>query len=458
MRETVSSAAATDNTSDDLDDEVDCRDCHGARYVRRNVALDHPDFGRAVPCRCVARESADERRERLLRYSNLGSLTRLRFENLVAGGRSSAGQDQEVFDRCVVAAKAFAAEPAGWLVVTGASGSGKTHIAAAIGNRAVELGRPALFMVVPDLLDHLRAAYRPESALPYEALFSQVRDAPVLILDDLGLQNATAWAEEKLFQLINHRFNTRMPTVITTSLRLGELNERLRTRLTDPAVARIFHLEAMESPGQRELGSGSHALLRSMTFRSFSLHRPNVSEEGRATLEKAFNAALSFAEEPRGWLSLIGAHGTGKTHLAAAIANHCQAKGAVPLFFTAADLLDLLRSALADDAAVGYDQLAERIRTAQVVIIDDLVPAEGNAWGREKLYQLLNYRYNAMLPTVLTSGYPLDELDDRLASRMLDPKVGMLCALKVADYRGEIRRTAATEPPPARRRRTSGGT
>jgi DNA replication protein DnaC len=439
----ASAAGSTDSSwTDEFEEGADCPVCRGARFVRRSVPLGHPEFGQAVPCCCVDDEVDTDRHGRLLRYSNLGSLVRLTFDNLVPRGRSSVQQDQEIFERCVAASRAFAEEPHGWIVMAGASGSGKTHIAAAIANRSVALGRPALFTVVPDLLDHLRSAYRPDTELGYDALFAQVRDAPVLILDDLGTHNTTPWAEEKLFQLLNHRFNGRLPTVITTGARLHELNERIRTRLTDPAVVKLFFLEEMESPGHRELGSVRYPLLQAMTFRSFQVQPPNVSEDGRASLERAFQSALRFAESPQGWLTFLGGHGAGKTHLAAAIANQVQAKGGAPLFFAVADLLDLLRAGLADGAAVPYEALFERVRSVPVLVLDDLVAAEGNNWGREKLYQLLNYRYNALLPTVITSSLTLDEVDERVASRLLDPKVGEVIRLQATDYRGEIRRAA----------------
>ncbi len=98
------------------------------------------------------------------------------------------------------------------MLVHGPSGAGKTHVAAAIANRCIERGQPALFVVVPDLLDHLRASYSPNSELGYDALIEQVRNAPVLILDDLGTQSSTAWAQEKLFQVLNHRYNAQLPT------------------------------------------------------------------------------------------------------------------------------------------------------------------------------------------------------------------------------------------------------
>ncbi|MCH7580496.1 MAG: ATP-binding protein, partial [Chloroflexi bacterium] len=197
----------------ELDPDV-CQECGGAGFVRLDLPIKDPNFGKPVQCRCIESETQQERTARLQHYSNIGPLTRLTFDNLISRGRSSDPRDQAHFQRCVEDAQAFAKDPQGWLVLVGASGCGKTHIAAAITNRCLELGTPALFVVVPDLLDHLRAAYRPDAEVSYDQLFEQVRTAPVLVLDDLGTQSATPWAEEKLFQLINHRYNARLPTVV----------------------------------------------------------------------------------------------------------------------------------------------------------------------------------------------------------------------------------------------------
>ena len=58
----------------------------------------------------------------------------------------------------------------------------------------------ALFTFVPDLLDHLRATYSPNSPVQYDQLFEQVKSTPLLILDDLGAETSTPWAKEKLYQ------------------------------------------------------------------------------------------------------------------------------------------------------------------------------------------------------------------------------------------------------------------
>ena len=116
---------------------------------------------------------------------------------------------------------------------TGTYGCGKTHLAAAIANARVREGHPALFIVVPDFLDHLRAAFNPQSPVTYDKRFEEVRRAPFLVLDDLGTESATPWAQEKLFQLLNYRYVAKLPTVLTTARLLDELDPKLRTRLLD---------------------------------------------------------------------------------------------------------------------------------------------------------------------------------------------------------------------------------
>jgi DNA replication protein DnaC len=139
--------------------------------------------------------------------------------------------------------RSYAADPEGWLVFTGAYGVGKTHLAAAIANERDRLGHPALFVVVPDLLDYLRAAFNPKSNLSLDRRFEEVRRSPMLVLDDLGTESATPWAKEKLFQLINYRYVARLPTVITTVMAVRELDEKVAIRLMDASRCTIYEIK-----------------------------------------------------------------------------------------------------------------------------------------------------------------------------------------------------------------------
>jgi DNA replication protein DnaC len=92
---------------------------------------------------------------------------------------------------------------------------------------------------VPDLLDHLRATFNPNSAISLDRAFENVRTAPLLILDDLGTQSMTPWVREKLYQLFNYRYIAELPTVITTSDYIDQVDPRLLSRLQDTRLCTI---------------------------------------------------------------------------------------------------------------------------------------------------------------------------------------------------------------------------
>ncbi len=416
-REVGAASTSVEADGTESPEEGVCPVCRGAGFLRRELALDHPEFGQAIPCRCVEEESQEARLARLQRYSNLGPLTRLTFQNLIRRGRSADPRDQARFQRCVEDAEAFAEEPDGWLVLSGASGCGKTHIAAAIANRCIERGVPALFVVVPDLLDHLRSAYKPEADIGYDELFEQVRNAPVLVLDDLGTQSATPWAQEKLFQLINHRYNARLPMIVTTNVPLNKFDERLRTRLGDPSlsqphadlIAKVHLLEERKPLEYRELNMLELPMVREMTFDTFDLMDVR-SPRDRDQRENGYQQALRFAAEPEGWLVLLGDRSRDRTHVAAAIGNYRRSQGESPLLVQVAELLDFLRQAMHGEGGQDYYLIKQAVRNCPLLLLDDLEIGMGSDWVRSQLYQLLNPRYLGRLPTVITTPNTMNQL------------------------------------------------
>ena len=73
----------------------------------------------------------------------------------------------------------------------------------------------------------------------------------MLALDDLGAQSTTPWAQEKLFQIINHRYVANLPTVITISNASWEqLDDRLKSRLLDANVCTIVDIEVPSYRGE----------------------------------------------------------------------------------------------------------------------------------------------------------------------------------------------------------------
>jgi len=206
----------------------------------------HPDFARVVPCECNRKTSGDEYVERLRRESGILGLKLLRnmtFENFDPKRVNLPLDKQRNLSDAHKLARRFAEEPEGWLVLQGPNGCGKTHLAAAIGNYQLQKGNPVMFVFVPDFLDHLRSAFSPDSKVTYDELFERVKLSPLLILDDFGEQASTPWAQEKLYQLINYRYNDRLPMVVTTCLSLEEIETRIGSRLVDTRLSTPFNID-----------------------------------------------------------------------------------------------------------------------------------------------------------------------------------------------------------------------
>ncbi len=219
-----------------------CPICKGAGYLRADVPYGHPNFGKPIACECKEAERIEKRRLFLQEVSHLGELQDKSFENFNPNvpGNSVSKAYYTAFE--------YAKEPEGWLVMIGKVGCGKTHLAAAIANRQVARGSLVLFSTVSDLLDHLRATFMPSSTEVYDDLFQKMREAALLVLDDLGAQHSTPWANEKLFQLLNYRYNSRIPTIITTNdAGLQGVEDRIRSRMCDESlVTRITFDDAFD--------------------------------------------------------------------------------------------------------------------------------------------------------------------------------------------------------------------
>ena len=410
-------------------------------YLRADVPVGHPNFGRLEICVCRQRDVSQQVRERLYSLSRLDELKGLTFDAFQPRGQTGLGEKQAAsLESAFNQAQHYARSLNGWLLLQGGYGCGKTHLAAAIANFAVGMGVPTLFLTVPDLLDMLRFSYDSEDTT-FEERFNEIRNASLLVLDDFGTQNATAWAQEKLFQIINYRYINKLPLVVTTNLSLDEIDARIRSRVTDPQLVSIVRINApdyrhpMDDTGHPELSSLD--LMASKTFGSFEDRTSEgLPSDELKSLQKTLRAAHGYAEKPKGWLVLMGGYGSGKTHLAAAIANYRAGLGDPPLFVMVPDLLDHLRATFSPNSNTTFDRRFDEIRTAPLLVLDDLGTQSMTPWVREKLYQLFNYRYNAELPTVITTADSMNEMDARIRSRLLDGKLCTVYVLNVPSYHG----------------------
>ena len=123
-----------------------------------------------------------------------------------------------------------------FLTLLGQPGIGKTHLALALGWEWLERGKTVLYYHVAGLLNALRDGYRQTGEADYEHTMAFARNCSLLILDDLGAEKESDWANEQLDFLIDHRYENSKPLIVTTNLTLDDLPPRIADRLREGAL------------------------------------------------------------------------------------------------------------------------------------------------------------------------------------------------------------------------------
>lgn len=117
------------------------------------------------------------------------------------------------------------------LYIYGSPGTGKTFLASIMANELLKQGKTVRFADTPSLLDEIRSTftnkYDKTDEKQLETLMRYFGSADVLILDDLGTETPTQWAIERLFLIINERYNAGKMLIVTSNYDLQEAAERL---------------------------------------------------------------------------------------------------------------------------------------------------------------------------------------------------------------------------------------
>jgi DNA replication protein DnaC len=423
--------------------ENPCPICNGLGVIKYAVQPGDPRFGKLFRCPNHPIEVDHERQERLRRLSNLDAFEDKTFDNFEADVAGYSEKEAQSLRHAYSAVLNYAEQIDGWLLLEGTYGCGKTHLAAAVGNFRLEKGDMVLFITTPDLLDHLRSSFSPTVDANYDEIFERVRDSSILILDDLGVENPSEWAKEKMFQLLNYRYTHRKPTIITTNRGLDTLDPRIRSRLLD---VNVIHHITIHAPDYRNAQPNTADQLLSrlpmyseMTFSTFDIETKTTSKE-YDRLNAAAVAAEQYAYKPENWLLFTGEFGSGKTHLAAAIANYRRDLGEDVMFLTAPDLLDYLRTTFAPDTNITFDRLFNQVRNVPLLVLDDMGTETAKPWSQEKLFQILDYRYVGRLPTVMTTAKDMPELNQRIVSRLLDQRICRIININIQAYAQRMKR------------------
>lgn len=139
---------------------------------------------------------------------------------------------------------------------------------------------------------------------------------------------------------------------------------------------------------------------------AFERMRPRTDAQGRA----------QPPEKERNGLFLIGGYGTGKTHLAAAIANQLMQAGTPVICMTMIDLLAKIRETY-DRSDATEAQVMRLYTDIPLLVVDDLGSEQPTEWGSTMIFSIINARYEAYMPTIVTSNCGADELVQRMTPR-----------------------------------------
>lgn len=221
-----------------------CLICRDAGFVRRDVEVTHPDFGRALPCRCQVENDATRASRHALRVKRSGLPAPLAACTLDTFQRLPGTTVALEAAHALLDAYRTQADAPRWVAFFGQPGRGKSHLLAALAQALATLTDVA-WATVPDLLADCKA-HRPDPATGElrdfaldTMLTERAMTVPVLVLDRVGGQSEGAWGTEKLERILNRRYEERLVTALGMELSATELAQwsaRIASRVSDRSL------------------------------------------------------------------------------------------------------------------------------------------------------------------------------------------------------------------------------
>ena len=220
----LAAKAAAASPARDADYEQDgllyCGHCQTPKQCRISFGSEI----RVFPCLCACAErrylserQAEEDRQQRIRIDNLRA-DGVRDRSLASCRFESAEETPELAKCRRYAENWETAKAQGiGLLLWGGTGNGKTFAAACIANSLIDQGVSAMITSFPRIIG-ARFEDRPQ-------IMEAVRRYPLLVLDDFGTERATDFALETVYSVVDERYKTGKPLIVTTNLALAELKE-----------------------------------------------------------------------------------------------------------------------------------------------------------------------------------------------------------------------------------------
>lgn len=226
------------------------RNCPGIENCKigivSRVCLEDTGYGktefvvRADTCRNRRTLLAQRRVEQLLSSSRIpAALEPCTLQNFRARENST---------RIALSLARYTVESGEGLVLCGPPGTGKSHLAVSIVRAVVaSKHKSAIFLPVVNMLDEIKESM---TSGANSTMLQALHEVDCLALDDLGMQKDTPWVGERLYEIINHRYNYQKQLIVTTNARnlvdlgsmIGTSGRQIASRLKE--MASIHHIDA----------------------------------------------------------------------------------------------------------------------------------------------------------------------------------------------------------------------
>lgn len=184
-----------------------------------------------------------------------------------------------------------------------------------------------------------------------------------------------------------------------------ESTRQKEQELEEQRKKRLDHIEKLF--GQ----SGIKKRFANRTFDNFLRDTPERKQCYEAAKKYADNFDIAYKNGDG--LYILGSNGTGKTHLAAAIALQLLSNEVPVIFKTSVDLFADIKKAFDSEETNEYE-ITKAYKTVDLLIIDDLGKERCTEWSMTTLYDIINDRYEDMKPTVITTNYNVNEIAEAL--------------------------------------------
>lgn len=207
---------------------VNDRDPFCSKWSRVPQRCDCPEATEAWAQRDAEKKRQQEERDRrdreerhrtrvaeLLERSGIKQrFTRRTFENFV----TDTAERKRAYDTARTYAENFERHvvEGGGLYIEGTFGTGKTHLAAAIALYLIEQERRVIFKTADDLFRDIKETFDKDDGSEQKIL-ARYKECDLLIVDDLGKEQATDWTTAQLYAILNDRYENQRPVIITTN-------------------------------------------------------------------------------------------------------------------------------------------------------------------------------------------------------------------------------------------------